>query len=90
MTQRDLRPDPAGAHRQIPGRGNTFRQCAAQAAVGVPVHQVKETRERVIKEVPAGGMLVNHLAFQVSTAKLPFGGVGAVGHGCLPRQVGLR
>ena len=41
----------------------------------------KETRERVIKEVPAGGMLVNHLAFQVSTAKLPFGGVGASGMG---------
>jgi aldehyde dehydrogenase (NAD+) len=41
----------------------------------------KETRERVIKEVPAGGMLINHLAFQVSTAKLPFGGVGASGMG---------
>jgi aldehyde dehydrogenase (NAD+) len=41
----------------------------------------KVTRERVIKEVTAGGMLVNHLAFQVSTAKLPFGGVGASGMG---------
>jgi aldehyde dehydrogenase (NAD+) len=41
----------------------------------------KDTRERFIKEVPAGGMLVNHLAFQVSTAKLPFGGVGASGMG---------
>lgn len=41
----------------------------------------RETRERVIKEVPAGGMLVNHIAFQVSTAKLPFGGVGASGMG---------
>jgi aldehyde dehydrogenase (NAD+) len=41
----------------------------------------RETRERVIKEVPAGGMLVNHLAFQVSTVKLPFGGVGASGMG---------
>jgi aldehyde dehydrogenase (NAD+) len=41
----------------------------------------RETRERVIKQVPAGGMLVNHLAFQVSTAKLPFGGVGASGMG---------
>jgi aldehyde dehydrogenase (NAD+) len=41
----------------------------------------RETRERFIKEVPAGGMLVNHLAFQVSTAKLPFGGVGASGMG---------
>jgi aldehyde dehydrogenase (NAD+) len=35
----------------------------------------------VIKEVPPGGMLVNHLALQVSTAKLPFGGVGASGMG---------
>ena len=43
--------------------------------------KTRETRERVIKEVPAGGMLVNHLAFQVSTAKLPFGGVGASGMG---------
>ena len=41
----------------------------------------RDTRERFIKEVPAGGMLVNHLAFQVSTAKLPFGGVGASGMG---------
>jgi aldehyde dehydrogenase (NAD+) len=41
----------------------------------------KAIRERVIKEIPAGGMLVNHLAFQVSTAKLPFGGVGASGMG---------
>lgn len=43
--------------------------------------KAKETRERVIKEVTAGGMLINHLAFQVSTAKLPFGGVGASGMG---------
>ena len=41
----------------------------------------RDTRERFIKQVPAGGMLVNHLAFQVSTAKLPFGGVGASGMG---------
>jgi aldehyde dehydrogenase (NAD+) len=43
--------------------------------------KARETRERVIKEVSAGGMLVNHLAFQVSTAKLPFGGVGPSGIG---------
>ncbi|QLL07785.1 aldehyde dehydrogenase family protein [Mycobacterium vicinigordonae] len=41
----------------------------------------KDIRERFIKEVPAGGMLINHIAFQVSTAKLPFGGVGASGMG---------
>ena len=43
--------------------------------------KTRAVRERVIKEVPAGGMLVNHMAFQVSTAKLPFGGVGASGMG---------
>ncbi len=41
----------------------------------------RETRERVIKEVSAGGMVINHIAFQVSTAKLPFGGVGSSGMG---------
>ena len=51
--------------------------------------KTKETRERVIKEVPAGGMLVNHLAFQVSTAKLPFGGVGASGMGAYHGKYGF-
>jgi aldehyde dehydrogenase (NAD+) len=41
----------------------------------------RDTRERFIKEVPAGGVVVNHLAFQFSTARLPFGGVGASGMG---------
>ncbi|KJX74504.1 aldehyde dehydrogenase family protein [Mycobacterium lepromatosis] len=41
----------------------------------------RKTRARVIEEVSAGGMLVNHLAIQVLTAKLPFGGVGASGIG---------
>ncbi|MCW2563508.1 MAG: NAD-dependent aldehyde dehydrogenase, partial [Mycobacterium sp.] len=36
--------------------------------------KTKSIRERVIKEVPAGGMVVNHLLFQFSTNKLPFGG----------------
>lgn len=44
--------------------------------------QSRAIRERVINEVTAGGMLINHLAFQVSTAKLPFGGVGPSGMGC--------
>jgi aldehyde dehydrogenase (NAD+) len=43
--------------------------------------KAKNVRERVIKEIPAGGMVVNHLAFQVTTAKLPFGGVGPSGMG---------
>jgi aldehyde dehydrogenase (NAD+) len=50
----------------------------------------REVRERVIKEVPAGGMLVNHLAFQVSTAKLPFGGVGASGMGAYHGKYGFE
>ena len=43
--------------------------------------KAKAVRERFIREVPAGGMLVNHLIFQVSTARLPFGGVGPSGMG---------
>lgn len=50
----------------------------------------RAVRERVIKEVPAGGMLVNHLAFQVSTAKLPFGGVGASGMGAYHGRWGFE
>jgi aldehyde dehydrogenase (NAD+) len=52
--------------------------------------KAKEVRERVIKEVPAGGMLVNHIAFQVSTAKLPFGGVGASGMGAYHGRYGFE
>jgi aldehyde dehydrogenase (NAD+) len=52
--------------------------------------KTRETRERVIKQVPAGGMLVNHLAFQVSTAKLPFGGVGASGMGAYHGRYGFE
>ncbi len=43
--------------------------------------KTKNVRERVIKEVPAGGMVVNHLVFHFATAKLPFGGVGPSGMG---------
>ncbi|HZA12658.1 aldehyde dehydrogenase family protein [Mycobacterium sp.] len=50
----------------------------------------RAVRERVIKQVPAGGMLVNHLAFQVSTAKLPFGGVGASGMGAYHGRWGFE
>lgn len=51
--------------------------------------KTRAVRERVIEEVPAGGMLVNHLAFQVSTAKLPFGGVGASGMGAYHGKFGF-
>jgi aldehyde dehydrogenase (NAD+) len=50
----------------------------------------KTVRERVIKEVPAGGMLVNHLLFQFSTAKLPFGGVGPSGMGAYHGRFGFE
>jgi aldehyde dehydrogenase (NAD+) len=52
--------------------------------------KTRAVRERVIKEVPAGGMLVNHLAFQVSTAKLPFGGVGPSGMGAYHGRWGFE
>src|SRR6201985_2846686 len=52
--------------------------------------KTRAVRERVIKEVPAGGMLVNHLSFQVSTAKLPFGGVGASGMGAYHGRYGFE
>jgi aldehyde dehydrogenase (NAD+) len=52
--------------------------------------KTRAVRERVIREVPAGGMLVNHLAFQVSTAKLPFGGVGASGMGAYHGRWGFE
>jgi aldehyde dehydrogenase (NAD+) len=52
--------------------------------------KTRAVRERVIKEVPAGGMLVNHLAFQVSTTKLPFGGVGPSGMGAYHGRWGFE
>ena len=52
--------------------------------------KAKAVRERVIKEVPAGGMLVNHLLFQFSTAKLPFGGVGPSGTGAYHGRFGFE
>ena len=50
----------------------------------------KSVRERVIKEVSAGGMLVNHLLFQSSTTKLPFGGVGPSGMGAYHGKFGFE
>ncbi|MBU9766360.1 aldehyde dehydrogenase family protein [Mycobacterium sp. TNTM28] len=41
----------------------------------------RKVRNRVVSEVSAGGMLVNHVAFQASTTRLPFGGVGNSGIG---------
>ncbi|MEU0499274.1 aldehyde dehydrogenase family protein [Mycobacterium sp. NPDC006124] len=50
----------------------------------------KDTRERVIREVSAGGMLVNHLLFQFTTTKLPFGGVGPSGMGAYHGRFGFE
>jgi aldehyde dehydrogenase (NAD+) len=50
----------------------------------------KSVRERVIKEVSSGGMLVNHLLFQFSTTKLPFGGVGPSGMGAYHGRFGFE
>ena len=50
----------------------------------------KSIRERVIKEVAAGGMVVNHLMFQYATRKLPFGGVGPSGMGAYHGKFGFE
>jgi aldehyde dehydrogenase (NAD+) len=50
----------------------------------------KETRERVIREVSSGGMLVNHLLFHFATTKLPFGGVGPSGIGAYHGKYGFE
>jgi aldehyde dehydrogenase (NAD+) len=50
----------------------------------------KDVRERVIKEVSSGGMLVNHLLVQYSTTKLPFGGVGPSGMGAYHGRFGFE
>jgi len=50
----------------------------------------RAVRERVIARVTAGGMLVNHVAFHATTAKLPFGGVGASGMGAYHGRWGFE
>ena len=52
--------------------------------------KTKAIRERVIREVPAGGMLVNHLILQFTTGKLPFGGVGPSGMGAYHGKWGFE
>lgn len=52
--------------------------------------RARAVRERVIREVSAGGMVINHLIFQVSTAKLPFGGVGTSGMGAYHGRWGFE
>jgi aldehyde dehydrogenase (NAD+) len=52
--------------------------------------KAKAVRERVIKEVSAGGMVVNHLVFHFATTKLPFGGVGPSGMGAYHGKFGFE
>lgn len=52
--------------------------------------KTKSIRERVIKEVSAGGMVINHLLFHFSTNKLPFGGVGPSGMGAYHGKFGFE
>ncbi|TFV57601.1 aldehyde dehydrogenase family protein [Mycobacterium sp. PS03-16] len=52
--------------------------------------KTKSIRERVVKEVPSGGMVVNHLLFHFATNKLPFGGVGPSGMGAYHGRFGFE
>jgi aldehyde dehydrogenase (NAD+) len=52
--------------------------------------ETKSTREWVVKEVPAGGMVINHLLFHFATNKLPFGGVGPSGMGAYHGKFGFE
>jgi len=52
--------------------------------------KAKQVRERVIKEVSAGGMVINHLLFHFATNKLPFGGVGPSGMGAYHGRFGFE
>ncbi|MGV9824635.1 aldehyde dehydrogenase family protein [Gordonia sp. NPDC003429] len=47
-------------------------------------------RKRIIAEIPAGGMVFNHLAMQVLCPQLPFGGVGPSGMGAYHGIWGFR
>ena len=52
--------------------------------------KTKSIRERVVKEVSAGGMVINHLLFHFATNKLPFGGVGPSGMGAYHGKFGFE
>lgn len=50
----------------------------------------KAEQMRVIEEVPAGGVVANHIAMQVLTPQLPFGGVGNSGMGAYHGKWGFE
>lgn len=52
--------------------------------------KTKAVRERIIREVPAGGMVINQLLFHFATTKLPFGGVGPSGTGSYHGKFGFE
>lgn len=52
--------------------------------------KAKAVRERVIRDVSSGGMVVNHLIFHFATTKLPFGGVGPSGTGAYHGRYGFE
>ncbi len=52
--------------------------------------KTKSVRDRVINEVSAGGMVINHLLFHFATHKLPFGGVGPSGMGAYHGKFGFE
>lgn len=49
----------------------------------------KYTANRYAAEVPAGGMVINHLLYHAVIPKLPFGGVGASGMGAYHGKAGF-
>jgi aldehyde dehydrogenase (NAD+) len=52
--------------------------------------KAKKVREKVVNEVSAGGMVVNHLVFHFATTRLPFGGVGPSGMGAYHGRWGFE
>ncbi len=52
--------------------------------------KTKSVRDRVVNEVSAGGMVINHLLFHFATHKLPFGGVGPSGTGAYHGKFGFE
>src|SRR5258705_13581206 len=52
--------------------------------------KTKSIRERVVKEVSAGGMAINHLMFNFATNKLPLAVVGPSGMGAYHGKFGFE
>jgi aldehyde dehydrogenase (NAD+) len=50
----------------------------------------REDRERMLDEVSAGGMVINHLAMHCLIPQLPFGGVGTSGMGAYHGEWGFK